>query len=437
VLTLSGYYLRTHKLGEKISDCQDAIRMDDSAGLAAIADGATESFAARQWAQYLVESYVRLRRTDGFSQSAWLSGAQQQWVNGIQEEIAQGQGSIFTINSFNGLKAAYATFLGLEYMPAPNQPDVLTIFAEALGDSCLLHFSKGRLERCFPLKTSAEFSDRPEAISSRQPAEGVRLAKAKFAVAEGDSVVLATDAFAKFLLTSWETASPLLAEFLALREEKEIREFVGNRRSTKDLENDDIALAALVCRPGTAVIRDFSFSTSWSSSSGSGPAKTVPEVRAAWPPAARRPAEPPKESESAARKAPRAAKPASFGWGGALMLVLLWLATALALGYEYGQLHDVRVRLHALQEQLDKTAPITADELGKMQRRLNKIEESRETMDKQGTGSNKTPPLSSAHQPVTAAAAKPGSAGPTGGASPNNKSKPQTKKASNTQGGTQ
>lgn len=260
MLTLSGYYLLTHKQEETASDCQDAIKVNRDAGVIALADGVTQSFFAKTWARELVNEYALPRDGGAFDQSVWLSEAQKSWEEGIWK-IAQGTGDIFLINNLQGREPARATFLAVRYSPAKNQTS-LTIEAEAIGDSCLLHFSQGKLKQGFPIGKSEMFSNRTLALSSREAVDKVKLDKQSFTLCEGDHLVLATDAFARFLIQASEVTSPIISEFLALSNEEAVQGFINCHRQAKNLrlENDDIALASLHCGYNEGLIQDFSFS---------------------------------------------------------------------------------------------------------------------------------------------------------------------------------
>jgi len=275
--TLAGYYLLTHKLGEFPADCQDALALDIPGGVIALADGATESFYARPWAQALARAYVRRGAGGDFCASGWLNEAKERWRHHVHDVIADEKADIFVVNSFKAQKEACATFLTVRYSTAPDADRALKVEAEAIGDTCLLHFSGGRLQRAFPLETSA-FPRCPEAISSNDSADQLKLASTTFTIMEGDRLVLATDAFARFLLRAWEQQSPAVQKFLALQEKEAVADFIARYRKASSLrmDNDDIGLVSLCCCSGVANLHDYSFSTSVKESSGTPrPADTI------------------------------------------------------------------------------------------------------------------------------------------------------------------
>src|SRR6187399_2691280 len=94
-------YFRVPKKGNVPDECEDAVAGDPDRGRFAIADGASESFAAGEWAKILVNHFVRESSTH------WLPEARIQWDASVgnspqswyaEEKLAAG---------------AHATFVGL------------------------------------------------------------------------------------------------------------------------------------------------------------------------------------------------------------------------------------------------------------------------------------------------------------------------------------
>lgn len=350
--TLGGYFLRTHKLGEYITDCQDALAFDAEKGLYAVADGATESFYAREWARLLAEGWVRAKAGGGFEQTAWIGEAQQAWAERVKQEIAEGRGDIFFINSFNGLKPAYATFLSAECKAARDEKQ-LHVEVTARGDSCLLHFRGVEFAGAFPLAKSEQFNNQPEAVSSREAAASVKFARGEASVAPGERLVLATDAFAKFLLRGEETGSARVAEFFALKSREAAVEFIARARERRELENDDIALMVLEYgeRRGIA---DWSFAVQRRVAAEPVESVVIPP-RIQSPEVAKPPAMETREPETKKNNS-----------GRVIVLLLLTLVTAAAVGYEYLQLQKLEQQMAALTASADAAQKNTAATLAVM-----------------------------------------------------------------------
>jgi hypothetical protein len=282
MLSFSGYYLLTHKAGECAEDCQDAIVLDAVSGVIALADGVGQSFFPKTWSRALANIYARSRINADYRQDAWLSEAQDLWrehIKCVMENAKSGKNAdIWTLNSFNKGEPALSTFLGVIPATSGNNEHNLLLKIEAMGDTCLLYFSKGRLKQSFPLANS-DFPVAPHAISSIPTGRQVNLETAIVTLQEGDRLVVATDAFAKFLFRACENNSPLIGEFLDINSKEGIVEFISRCRSAKGfyLEDDDIALASLVCSHEKSHIDNYSFSTPFNEPDKKSDGKDQPE----------------------------------------------------------------------------------------------------------------------------------------------------------------
>src|SRR3954470_21129595 len=90
------------KDGHAADECEDAVAGDPAAGRFAIADGASESYAAGEWARALVEAFVR----DG-ADPDWLVGPRIAW----HEQVAGRAVAWYAEDKF--ASGGHATFLGL------------------------------------------------------------------------------------------------------------------------------------------------------------------------------------------------------------------------------------------------------------------------------------------------------------------------------------
>jgi len=345
VATLGGYFLRTHKLGEYQSDCQDALAFDAEKGLFAVADGATESFYAREWARLLAEGWVRAKASGSFDQAVWLCEAQKAWGNAINRIADEGRGNIFFVNSVNGLKQAFSTFLGIECKAVPRDPRRLQVEVTARGDSCLLHFVGNEFKESYPLKRAAEFTNNPNAISSREAVKNDEVRHTQLTLGEGDRLILATDAFAKLLLRSVETGTVAVAKFFELKNRGAAVEFIAQARSSHDLENDDIALIVLNCGARS----DFE---DWSFAAERQTAEDRDKSVVVLPP------KPSPEEIDQREEAKPESEPKKKSWVGVIALLLLSLATGAGFAFGYWQLRTTQNRLSQLEHEMQQIRTI-------------------------------------------------------------------------------
>src|SRR5687768_9889427 len=112
------------KVGHAPDECEDAAAGDPGLSRFAVADGASESYAAGDWARLLVEAFVALG-PDG----DWLKDPRADW----QAAVAGGAVSWYAEDKF--ARGGHATFLGVCLTPGPAGYEWEAI---AVGDACLV-----------------------------------------------------------------------------------------------------------------------------------------------------------------------------------------------------------------------------------------------------------------------------------------------------------
>jgi hypothetical protein len=217
------------KAGHAADECEDAAVCNSPAGRFAVADGASESIYAGEWARFLCEAFATdPTAADGIG--PWVGIAQKKWrahVHGrpapwhVAEKLEDG---------------AFATFLGLAVGPGHWQ-------AVATGDTCLFLVRDDGLKRAFPLQAAAGFGTRPELIGSRHRGR-VRAAAARGAPAAGDRFWLMTDALAEWFLGEHEAGRAPWRELAALTADG-FAGWVADRRSAGVLKNDDVTVVSV------------------------------------------------------------------------------------------------------------------------------------------------------------------------------------------------
>lgn len=125
----------------------------------AVADGATETSFAAQWAGLLVRSYGSGEMDDSAIVDR-LVPLQELW----QKEVESKALNWYAVEKLR--YGAFATLLGLTlYDSSPGSGSGLYRLA-AIGDSCFFHIRSGRLIDSFPLHRVEQFTSRPALISS-------------------------------------------------------------------------------------------------------------------------------------------------------------------------------------------------------------------------------------------------------------------------------
>jgi hypothetical protein len=228
----------------------------------AVADGATESLLARQWARMMANEFAAA--SDAVCDANLFTGKvlalAAQWPAVVGSYIAKRENAARPIQWYErpGIeKGAFATILALQVHFASQHPSSIESQIDpgftrviggwnsaALSDTCLFHVRGGYLKAAFPLSESASFGTSPALLGSSGADPEAIMDHLRFAqgtVAEGDDFFVCTDALAAWFLARaeegrrpWET----------LRDLTEIgfTEWVSEARRNSGLRNDDVTL---------------------------------------------------------------------------------------------------------------------------------------------------------------------------------------------------
>jgi hypothetical protein len=236
----AGWELRTQqvllpKSGFDSSECEDFIGIDQENCRFAVADGATEAFDARNWAQRLAESWVR-------SDSELTSETFHEWVarEGLALHSSWSQLTLPWYAEEKASKGSFAAFVGVELDLVSDQPSWKAV---ALGDACLLHCRDGALVKSFPLSQSASFNSAPLLVASdpviyKSSADSLVIESGR--CQHNDILFLVSDAAAAWHLERFERND--FSDILRDTSEPEAAIFFENERDAGRIRNDDIAV---------------------------------------------------------------------------------------------------------------------------------------------------------------------------------------------------
>lgn len=242
----------TGKCGNSPDEYEDALAIDIQAGRFAIADGATESSFAKQWAQLLTMGFVAdpgalLRREKRISRRSsmleWLAPLQKAWQQGID---------LTSLPWFAEQKArsgAFAAFLGMELEDATPPGALRRWKAIAIGDCVLFKVRGSQLQVAFPLNDPGKFSITPELICSDQGRsqdgwKEVRVKRGEWR--PGDVFLLATDALALWFLAQDQAGNKPWSLLCSLTSQREFEELTSQLRTERLVRNDDMTLIIIV-----------------------------------------------------------------------------------------------------------------------------------------------------------------------------------------------
>ncbi len=230
------------KHGHTAEEYEDAWAVDEDGGRFAVADGATESSFAGEWARLLVGDFLEC---EGLDVAAWLErvpALQRLWWEAVSQSAVPWNAE----EKRN--QGAFTTFLGLNLLTDG------TWQALAVGDSCLFQVRGGELLTAMPLNDAAQFDNVPWLVGSRQPlteewrAEAVHTQKGDWT--SGDQFWLLTDAVAQWLLESVHNeGSPHSLALPFDGTTAGFADWVASERTAGKLRNDDCTWLAIDTGP--------------------------------------------------------------------------------------------------------------------------------------------------------------------------------------------
>ncbi len=224
------------KCGEAPEDCEDALAVASDAhghGLrAAVADGASSSAFSGVWARLLTQSFVEVPIRSDAELRERLPALTQRWYADVY-------GRALPWHALErAQRGAFAALAGVEVgagTPA-------TWKGLALGDSCVVHVRGGAVLCAAPVAASAGFANDPVLISTdaeRNVAVETELRLVGGELVPGDTLVLATDALAQFVLAAAECDAAGIEALLRALECGDAPIDAGRARGS--LRNDDVA----------------------------------------------------------------------------------------------------------------------------------------------------------------------------------------------------
>ncbi len=240
----------THKAGNQPEHYEDAYAFDTLLGRAAVADGASDSFEARDWASTLAQSFIKTPpETNRAAFMEWLHLPSRAWhivlpwdeLPWYAEQKARDVGGLATLLGFYLVRDD----------DAGKHTNAIPWRAIAVGDACLLHIRENKLLDRFPIKEAAGFDTTPTLLCTRLEHNETILDDDELHTNEGtcqvgDIFLLATDALAERLyqladLEELNIGLPDWDSILALVEE-DFEGLIAQFREDGLIRNDDVTL---------------------------------------------------------------------------------------------------------------------------------------------------------------------------------------------------
>jgi len=230
------------KDGNTPEQYEDASGGDRQTGRFAVADGASESVFAADWARLLVDQFLAVVEIEPGGAAAWLGHVWELWP-----ALLRGRNLPWYAQEKLRIEGANATFLGIwldDCSQGPCQWHALSV-----GDTCLFHTRNNELLAAFPLTHSEQFSSGPPLVCSRlSPAviEERRMKWAEGQMLPHDRLWLMTDALAACCLSQheagddpWNAMEWLLGPATS---DADFADWIQELRATGQLRNDDATL---------------------------------------------------------------------------------------------------------------------------------------------------------------------------------------------------
>ena len=219
------------KSGHAATEYEDAYAVEPGALRFAVADGASETSFARQWAELLVDRFVQEPPTPEALRE-WMAPMQAEWAGANKPKATAWYAEE------KARDGAFSSLLGVALENGRWR-------ALAVGDSCLVVVRSGKVLRAFPLAHAADFNNRPLLLSSVAKAnqnvwDTVRVEEGEL-VAK-DHLLLMTDALAQWFLAESEMGRRPWAALARAATPEAFGSLVDYLRSGGALRNDDVTL---------------------------------------------------------------------------------------------------------------------------------------------------------------------------------------------------
>lgn len=229
------------KDGNSPTENEDIYKSNDEDLLFALADGAADAVYSRRWATLLADKFINNPFEIGKTQEIfidWLEPLQIQWRTEIN------WGDLRWYVEEKARRGAFSTFLGLQITRTQFGEIVDSV---AIGDTCLFIIHDNNITSMFPVIKVSDFSNTPPLLCSyeRYNTKIQRyLQTFRANVTRGDLIILATDAFAKWILEDSQGDCHTWSHIQNMNQ-IEFEDLITRLRESKKIRNDDTTVACI------------------------------------------------------------------------------------------------------------------------------------------------------------------------------------------------
>ena len=238
------------KSGNSESEYEDACCYAEGFGpscaRAAVADGASTAFESQSWVNLLVRRFVDDAgpRFDAASFGTWLGAVQTEWTRA--EAASPAVESIYSLYEDDRFQeGTYGTFLGMELGGLDGVGATSWWQALSIGDTVLFHIRDGILVGQSPKMALGDFARGPALVHSNadrlQTDCAAIVLESGGPLAAGDVVLVATDAFAAWMIRRHESGAPVW-DHVAGVDPVSFPGLVAKLRANREMVNDDVTV---------------------------------------------------------------------------------------------------------------------------------------------------------------------------------------------------
>ncbi|MEI7586093.1 protein phosphatase 2C domain-containing protein [Runella sp.] len=226
------------KSGSTVAECEDALsfRPTESFLKVALADGATESSFAKEWAILLTDDLVKSRNLSLKHIIGRLPALRNQWLTEVTK---------IPLPWYAEVKLEKGAFSTLLVMTIDLKKKIYSCIG--IGDCCLFQV-RDDVIFSFPIQKSNEFSNSPFLLTTKNDDDKelkTYLKEAKGKIEKGDYLILMSDALAYWFASENEKAERPWEILLGISEDTSknaFEDWLNDKRREKLIKNDDTSL---------------------------------------------------------------------------------------------------------------------------------------------------------------------------------------------------
>lgn len=234
----------TQKDGNKPIEYEDAFapkepfrkKLTDTIAFA-IADGVSNSFESRVWANILVSHFVQIKGINPLF-SVRIIREWNKWKKQYVEDRIKNNNPLKWYEEEGLKKGPSSTLLGLLISKENSNPMLTAI---SIGDSCLFLVREEKLYTSFPITSPSGFSDFPSQVFLENVKKNnINIKEFKEKLHSGDRIYLLTDAIAEWFLKENDEQHKPWSTLSNIKTQEEFIKFIQRLRRKGKIKNDDV-----------------------------------------------------------------------------------------------------------------------------------------------------------------------------------------------------